>query len=80
VSELTNTLTPLPGILGLKEMGPHIEETTRSLVNFPLNRWQRRFDDPELRQIDSLLDDRVVNRLLAPEGFHRCVPGRVEAL
>ena len=69
LSELTNTPGPLPGIIALTEMGPYLEETTRSLLSFPLNRWQRHFDDPELRQIDSLLDDRVLNRLLAPEGF-----------
>jgi hypothetical protein len=69
LNELTNTPTPMPGIITLKEMDHYIEETTRSLLSFPGNRWRRHFDDPELRQIDGLLDDRVLNRLLAPEGF-----------
>jgi len=69
LSELTSTALPLAGIIPLKEMGAFIEETTRSLLNFPCKRWKKHFDDPELRQIDELLDDRVLNRLLAPEGF-----------
>ncbi len=69
LSELTNTPTPMPGIITLKQMEQYVEETTRSLLSFPGNRWRRHFDDPELRRIDGLLDDRVLNRLLAPEGF-----------
>lgn len=69
LSELTGTAIPLDGIIALSEMGAFIEESTRSLLNFRCKRWKKHFDDPELRQIDELLDDRVLNRLLAPEGY-----------
>lgn len=69
LSELTGTPVPLPGIIGLSEMEGFIEKTTRCLLTFPVKRWQKHFDDPELREIDALLDDRVLNELLAPEGY-----------
>ena len=69
LSELTGTPVALTGIIALSEMGAFIEESTRSLLNFRCKRWKKHFDDPELRQIDELLDDRVLNRLLAPEGY-----------
>lgn len=68
-NELTNTSTPSPGIISLEQMGSFIAETTRSLLKFPRGHWQKHLDDGELREIDRLLDDRVLNRLLAPEGF-----------
>ena len=68
-NELTNTPSPPSDIISLQQMGSFIEERTRSLLDFPRRHWQRHFDDAELREIDSLLDDRVLNRLLAPEGF-----------
>ena len=73
LSELTGTPVPLPGIIGLSDMEGFIEKTTRCLLMFPVKRWQRHFDDPELREIDCLLDDRVLNELLAPEGFTPCM-------
>lgn len=69
LSELTGTPVHLPGIIGLGEMEGFIEKTTRCLLRFPMKRWQKHFDDAELREIDGLLDDRVLNELLAPEGF-----------
>ena len=69
LSELTGTAVPLTGIIPLNEMGAFIEEATRSLLKFRCKRWKKHFDDLELRQIDELLDDRVLNRLLAPEGY-----------
>lgn len=69
LSELTGTPVPPAGIISLKDMEEFIEKTTRCLLRFPVKRWQKHFDDPELREIDGLLDDRVLNELLAPEGF-----------
>jgi len=37
-------------------MDSSIEETTRWLLEFPLEHWQKCFDDAELLEIDSLLD------------------------
>ena len=73
LSELAGTPDPLPGIIGLSEMEGFIEKTTRCLLKFPVNRWQKHFDDAELREIDGLLDDRVLNELLAPEGYTPCM-------
>jgi len=69
LNELTNTPVPPLGVIPLSEMGSFVEDTTRCLLSFPNKRWQKHFDDPELRFIDALLDDRVLNRLLAPENF-----------
>jgi len=73
LSELTGTPVPPAGIIGLNEMEGFIEKTTRCLLKFPVKRWQKHYDDPELREIDGLLDDRVLNELLAPEGFTPCM-------
>jgi len=69
LNELTNTPVPPPGVIALSEMGKFVKNTTRCLLTFPNKRWQKHFDDPELRFIDALLDDRVLNRLLAAENF-----------
>lgn len=69
IHELTNTPGPMPGIMTLAEMERFVADTTRSLLTFPVKRWPNRLDDPELQAIDALVDDRVVNRLLAPVGY-----------
>ena len=69
IHELTNTPIPMAGMIKLAEMEDYIKRTTRNLLNFPVKQWPRRFDDPELRAVDALIDDRVVNRLLEPEGY-----------
>lgn len=69
LNELTNTPVVPTGVIPLNKMGKYVEETTRCLLTFPNKRWQKHFDDPELRSIDALLDDRVLNRLLATENF-----------
>lgn len=69
IHELTNTPTPMAGMIKLAEMEDYIKRTTRNLLIFPAKQWPKRFDDPELQAIDALVDDRVVNRLLEPEGY-----------
>ena len=69
VHELTNTPTPMPGMIKLAEMEQFVANATRNLLMFPVKRWPSRFEDPELQAIDALVDDRVVNQLLAPEGY-----------
>lgn len=69
VHELTNTPIPMRGIIKLAEMEQFIEGATRSLLSFPMKRWPTKSEDPELQAIDALVDDRVVNRLLEPEGY-----------
>ena len=67
--ELTNTPAPLAGIILLSEMGKFIENRTRGFLPFTKQYSQRYLNDRELRLIDSLLDDRVLNDLLACPGY-----------
>jgi hypothetical protein len=69
IHELTNTPVPMSGIMKLAEMEQFVEQTTRGLFSFPIKRWPSHYNDPELEAIDALVDDRVVNRLLAPAGY-----------
>ncbi|MBF0509462.1 MAG: hypothetical protein HQK57_11125 [Deltaproteobacteria bacterium] len=69
LNELTSTLVPPAGVIPLNEMEGFVAQTTRHLLTFPNKLWQKHFDDRELRLIDNLLDDEVVNRLLAPESY-----------
>ena len=67
--ELTNTPGIPAGIIPLSEMGKFIENRTRGFLPFAKHCHQRFLDDPELHLIDSLLDDRVLNDLLAGPGY-----------
>ena len=50
-------------------MGKFIEDRSRGFLPFTKHCYQRYLDDQELRLIDSLLDDRVLNDLLACPGY-----------
>jgi len=69
IHELTETPLPMEGIIKLTEMEAFIRGTTRNLLVFPVKPWPKRFENAELQGIDKLIDDRVVNELLAPEGY-----------
>jgi hypothetical protein len=69
IHELTDTPTPMEGIIKLTEIEAFIRRTTRNMLVFPVKQWPKGFGDVELQGIDKLLDDRVVNELLAPEGY-----------
>lgn len=73
LNELTSTPVPPAGLIPLGEMEGFVEDTTRCLLDVSMKRWQKHFDDPELRFVDALLDDRVLNRLLATEGYTPCM-------
>lgn len=62
---LTNTPGIPADIIPLSEMGKFIENRTRGFLPFAKQYSQRYLDDQERRLIDSLLDDRVLNDLLA---------------
>jgi len=68
--ELTN-MPDLPlGIIPLQEMGKFIDSLNSNLLPFSMKSRKRDVgDDPQLRFIDSLLDDRVINTLLAPLSY-----------
>jgi hypothetical protein len=67
--ELTNMPAPPSDIIPLSAMGKFIEDRTRSFLPFTKQYSQRYLDDQELRLIDRLLDDRVLNDLLASPSF-----------
>lgn len=67
--ELTNTPATPADIIPLSEMGKFIEDRTRGFLPFTKHCYQRYLDDQELHLIDSLLDDRVLNDLLAGPGY-----------
>lgn len=69
LNELTNTPGIPAGIIPLSEMGKFIENRTRGFLPFAKQYSQRYLNDQELRLIDSLLDDRVLNDLLACPGY-----------
>jgi hypothetical protein len=54
---------PPADIIPLSEMGKFIEDRTPGFLPFTNHCYQRYLDDQELCLIDSLLDDRVLNRL-----------------
>lgn len=67
--ELTNMPDVPPGIIPLQEMGKYIDNLNCNLLPFTNQSHHRYLKDPELRFIDSLLDDRVHNNLLAPPSY-----------
>lgn len=66
--ELTGTPTIGEGIMSLKEMAEWVEESSKVLKLFPSTR-KRYLKDAELSAIDELLDNAIINRLIAPPGY-----------
>jgi hypothetical protein len=67
--ELTNMPDVPPDIIPLHEMGKFIDRHNYNLMPITKQTYQRYLIDPELRLIDSLLDDRVLNSLLASPSY-----------
>jgi hypothetical protein len=67
--ELTNMPGVPSGLIPLDEMGKFIDNHNCNLLPLADKSRRRYISDPQLRFIDSLLDDRVLNRLLAPPGY-----------
>ncbi len=69
-----NELTGTPSIkdariMALTEMGHFISNHNRRLIRFPIPSRKRCLKDRELRAIDKLLDNCIIDKLLAPVGF-----------
>ena len=62
--ELTGTPALPAGIIPLNRMEQFVANTTRSLFAFSKTRSQKYLKDPELKAIDELLGDSVINQLL----------------
>jgi len=69
VHELTNMPDVPPGIIALQDMGKFIDSHNYKLIHITKQSYQRYLNDPELRFIDLLLDDRVLNRILASPSY-----------
>ncbi|MBM4300312.1 MAG: hypothetical protein FJ121_02100 [Deltaproteobacteria bacterium] len=67
--ELTNTPDVPPGIIALHEMKKFIDSYNYNLLPFTKQSHQLYLSDHELRFIYSLLDDRVLNSLIAPPSY-----------
>lgn len=59
----------IAGIMTLSEMERFIENHNRHILKFPVVSREKYIKDPELTAIDALLDDNIINRLLAPKGY-----------
>jgi len=68
--ELTNLPELPPGIIPLPDMAEYIANLKANLLPFTNKTRYRYLSDPELRFIDTLLDDRVLNSLIAPPGYN----------
>jgi hypothetical protein len=69
IHELTNMPDIPPGIIPLHEMEKFIADHNCNLLQFNKYSQRRNLNDPELRLIDSLLDDRVLNSLLGTPSY-----------
>lgn len=67
--ELTNMPELPPGIITLQEMGKFIDSHNVNLLPFRNLSYHRYLNDQELRLIDSFIDDRVLNSLLATPSY-----------
>jgi hypothetical protein len=68
--ELTNMPDVPPGIIPLHEMAKYIDNLNCNLLPFTKQYHQRYLIDHELRFIDGLLDDRVLDSILATPSYH----------
>lgn len=58
------------GIMTIADMEHFIAEESRYLLRLPLPSRKQYIKDPELRAIDELIDNHIINRLLAHKGFN----------
>jgi hypothetical protein len=74
ISAPLNELTGTPSIkdtniMTLSDMERFIREHNRCVVTLPAPSRKKYLKDPELRAIDALLDNSIIDKLLAPVGF-----------
>ena len=70
LNELTGTpVIQEADIMTLAEMEQFIADHTRYIVQLPIPSRKKYIKDPELIAIDELINDSIIDRLLAPEGF-----------
>jgi len=71
LNELTNTpdIDNLVGLMTINDMKKLIERTNSKLIKLPLHNRDKVLKDPELNAIDKLLDNSIINTLLANDSF-----------
>jgi len=70
MNELTGTPWSLGGIISLDKMGTFVENKTRGIISLSKVQTPKHLQgDEELRGIDAMLDDRVLNALLSYDGY-----------
>lgn len=69
LNELTGVPSAPEGVISLGEMGRFIAGVKGEFLDIKRARSQKRIKDRELKAIDALLDDRVIDRLLAYDGY-----------
>lgn len=70
MNELTGTPWSLRGIIPLDKMGTFVENKTRGIISLSRVQAPKHLQgDEELRGIDAMLDDRVLNALLSYDGY-----------
>ena len=69
MSELTGVHAISEDIMTLSQMEELIEEINGKIFRLPLPLRRRYMKNPELSAIDELLDDAVINRIIAPSGY-----------
>ena len=62
LNELTGTTVVPSGIISLTEMEQFVADVKGGFVSLSDRRWQKHLKDSELKAIDALLDDAVINR------------------
>ena len=71
LNELTATpdIEAMRGLMTLADMQRLIEDTQRKIIKMPITTLNKHLKDPELLLIDDLLDNSILNKLLAWEGY-----------
>ncbi len=68
--ELTGTPAIIESeIMSLSEIDHFISEMKKNVLRFQTVNKRKQIQDPELRAFDALLEDHIITRILAPEGY-----------
>lgn len=69
INELTGTPSLPNGIISVTDMEDFIKDSKGPLLNLSRFPFRKALTDPELKAVDELLDDAVLNRLLSTESY-----------
>lgn len=69
INEVTGTPSLQKGTISISYMKDFIKDSKGPLLNLTKSRYRKPLRDPELKAIDELLDDAVVNHLLSTQSY-----------